>query len=61
MTMTWKDFKEKVEAAGVKDEDAILYIDVSGWDVDDMRIEHSRKVADASDILPREFKIWDYI
>jgi hypothetical protein len=27
---TWKEFKELVEAAGVKDDSAISYIDISG-------------------------------
>lgn len=27
--MTWKEFKRAVEAAGVRDDDAIDYIDVS--------------------------------
>lgn len=29
MSMTWKEFKEAVEAAGVSDNDKIWYIDVS--------------------------------
>lgn len=31
--MTWKEFKERVEAEGVKDEDEIWYIDVCGDDI----------------------------
>jgi hypothetical protein len=27
--MTWQEFKEAIEAAGVKDDDEIWYIDVS--------------------------------
>ena len=30
-TMTWKEFKEKLEAEGVSDADAILYIDVTDY------------------------------
>ena len=30
--MTWKEFKELVEAAGVRDEDLLGYIDISGAD-----------------------------
>lgn len=28
--MTWKEFKDKVELLGVKDESEIKYIDISG-------------------------------
>lgn len=37
--MTWKEFKEAVEAQGVKDEDEIWYIDVSEMHPEDFRIE----------------------
>jgi len=29
--MTWKEFKEQVEAQGVKDEDEIFYIDTGNY------------------------------
>lgn len=29
--LTWKEFKDQVEAAGVKDDDRIKWIDMSGW------------------------------
>lgn len=32
--MTWKEFKEKVEAEGVQDDDELWYIDVSDTDFD---------------------------
>lgn len=29
--MTWKDLKEKIEEAGVKDDSEIRYIDFTDW------------------------------
>lgn len=39
--MTWKEFKERVEAEGVKDEDELWYIDVVGGE-GIMHVEDSR-------------------
>ena len=30
--MTWAEMKQKIEAAGVKDEDEVWYIDINGWE-----------------------------
>lgn len=39
--MTWKEFKDAVEAQGVKDEDGIEFIDWSGW-AEQLRVERSK-------------------
>lgn len=31
---TWAEFKQEVEKQGVKDDDCIRYIDISGWDIE---------------------------
>lgn len=39
--MTWKEFKDKVESEGVKDNNDINYIDVSCDDANDIIVENN--------------------
>lgn len=53
--MTWKEFKDRVEAQGVEDNHEIWMIDLTGWfDVDDIKVSE----ADASPEEPGN-SIWD--
>ena len=63
--MTWKEFKEAVKAAGVKEHDEILYIDVDlivgVEDVKNITFEAVKihEVAEAgSPPAVREWRIW---
>ena len=36
--MTWKEFKERLEELGVKNDDRISWIDVNGWDSEFIKV-----------------------
>lgn len=37
--MTWKEWKEKLEAAGLTDETHVAYIDADSWSLGDVNID----------------------
>ena len=44
MTKTWKEFKEAVEAEGVKDDHKLLFIDWDGWGEISVYIDEDNEV-----------------
>jgi hypothetical protein len=46
MKLTWKQFKERIEANGVTDEMTIRYIDTSAWEVDEINVSIYEKNED---------------
>jgi hypothetical protein len=41
--MTWKEFKERVEEAGIKDNDKLFYIDTGNYpDIEDLGINTNK-------------------
>lgn len=58
--ITWKEFKEAAEAAGIKDKDEILYIDFYAMsDMEDISFEGEVPCPIGEASQPPPIKIWN--